>query len=227
MCGLERLAQSVISSLKLPYGFLKRDGHVCFCQGCQTYLGRAGFTSYNYPEDWYLFRVNVSAPPGRSLEEISNNWELCYHGTEISRLESILRMGLKTPGECYLHGNRTNVLPWRFKIYNAPDDFDADRIFLSPSIRYASCDSFSLPYCCKRKKDGLTYRVKVVLMVHIRPGSYAVSANTSGGSIDPWYSDNSIEWATNESNSVVVMGVLVKFERYQCVGHVGFPCLNF
>ncbi|KAL3888649.1 hypothetical protein ACJMK2_001014 [Sinanodonta woodiana] len=209
-------------------GLIKRDGHVCYCQGCQTYLGRAGFTNYNYPEDWYLFRVNVSVPPGRSIAEIANKWKLCFHGTEINRLESILRLSLRTPGDNDLYGNVINTLPWHIQTDNAPDGFDTERIFLSPSIRYASCDTYSLPYFYKSQRSRWTYRVKVVLMVHIRPGSYDVSPSTAGSNIDPNYPDATIEWATNETESVVVMGVLVKFERYQCIGHLeGFHCAMF
>ncbi|KAK3598914.1 hypothetical protein CHS0354_036225 [Potamilus streckersoni] len=229
MCLLEDLARRFIESLNLPYGLLKRDGHTCYCHGCETYLGRAGFTVYNYPVDWYFFRVNERVPPGKSLEEIYNKWDLCFHGTEVPRLESVLRLGLRIPGDTDLHGRQISELPGHINENNGPQGYDTKRIFVSPSIWYAGTDVYARPFCFKSKKSGLAYRVKVVLMVRICPGKYVASGSTIetlfSFFVNAWeYPKDRIEWSTKQRDTVVITGVLVKFERAGLLMRNGHTC---
>ncbi|KAL3888651.1 hypothetical protein ACJMK2_001016 [Sinanodonta woodiana] len=230
MCLLEDLAHRFIQSLDLPSGLLKRDGHICYCEGCTTYLGRAGFTDYNYPVDWYLFRVNVRVPPESSLEEISNKWDLCFHGTVVPSLKSLLLLGLKIPGDKDMHGRQISELD---EYGTENEEIDTKRIFVSPSIWYSGTDIYARPFCYKSENSGLTYRVKVALMVRICPGTYVASGST----IETWftfllvnlwrYPKHIIEWSTKQKDRVVITGVLVRFERYQCTGHSEGSCSIF
>ncbi|KAL3888653.1 hypothetical protein ACJMK2_001018 [Sinanodonta woodiana] len=223
MCLLENLARRFIESLNLPYGLLKRDGHTCYCEECTSYYGSAGFADYNYPADWYFFRVNVRVPPGKTLEEISNTWDLCFHGTEVAALESVLRLGLKIPGETDFYGRPISELPGHIQEKNGPPGFDTKRIFVSPSLWYSGSNSYARPRCYKSKKSGVTYLVKVALMVRICPGAYIVSGSTMETwftfGLDVWgYPKDNIEWSTKQRESVVITGLLVKFERYYSIG---------
>ncbi|KAL3868566.1 hypothetical protein ACJMK2_041367 [Sinanodonta woodiana] len=235
MCLLESLAYKFWNSLNLPSWMLKpSDQHTCYCILCRNRKTNAAYHGrplqlYILPHDWFLFRVNPRVPIGQSLQDILRTWHICYHGTDAGNLMSILRIGLRIPGDTDLYGRRITERIGHYNDYNKPYGFDTKRIFVSPSIKYAGCDAYAHARCYRNWFTGCTYRVKVSLQVRIRPESYYVGGSTIAiQSIDPLYDDDEIEWSTALRNTHVVTGVLVRFERYQCTGHPhGWTCWTF
>ena len=62
------------------------------------------------------------------------------------------------------------------------------------------------------KKSGKHYNGKVALQVLISPGSYKVGPETIGASseIDPDFSNQEMEWSTNQQGCHILSGLLVK-----------------
>ena len=75
---------------------------------------------------------------------------------------------------------------------------------------------YVLPICVyirfQDKKSGRSYNAKVAFQVLISPGSYKVGPETIGarGEIDPDFSNQEMEWSTNQQGCHILSGLLVK-----------------
>ncbi|KAL3868567.1 hypothetical protein ACJMK2_041368 [Sinanodonta woodiana] len=230
-CCVATLLLQIHSSLNgLAWILQPTDRHRCYCKNSihrkadAAYRGRPP-ELYTLPEDWFLFKVYARD----TFQDILHNWHICYHGTDVDKLESILHIGLRIPGDRDMYGHIITEQTGHYNEYNKPYGFETERIFLSPSILYAGCDVYAHPHCYKSKITGSTYEVKVAVLVLIKPGSYDVSGSTiEEQSIDPIIADAEIEWSTNQRNRHVVTGFLVRFDRYECTGHPnGWTCWTF
>ena len=65
------------------------------------------------------------------------------------------------------------------------------------------------------EETNATYNSQVALQVLIAPESYTVGEATVGGThaFDPEFSNQEIEWATDERGNVTLYGLLVKLEE--------------
>lgn len=59
------------------------------------------------------------------------------------------------------------------------------------------------------------YKAKVALQVLIKPDSYDVGEQTMGlaTDIDPKFSNQEIEWSTNQRGSTILFGLMLKLEN--------------
>ena len=72
-------------------------------------------------------------------------------------------------------------------------------------------------YCYRYedKETGTTYNSQVAFQVLITPGSYEVGKETVGAThdIDPRFSNQELEWSTDQRGSTIICGLLVKLEK--------------
>ena len=59
-----------------------------------------------------------------------------------------------------------------------------------------------------------SYLAKVILQVVINPDSYETGAETIGAreQLDPCFSNEEMEWSTNEQGSTILYGLLIKLD---------------
>ena len=70
-------------------------------------------------------------------------------------------------------------------------------------------------YRYEDKETGITYNSQVAFQVLITPDSYKVGKETVGAEheIDPEFSNQELEWSTNQRGSTILYGLLVKLEK--------------
>ena len=77
--------------------------------------------------------------------------------------------------------------------------------------------SLNLPYFCFRYTDSVTstpYNSRVAFQVLIAPGSYEQRKETIGATcqIDPAFSNEELEWATDKRGSTILYGLLIRLD---------------
>ena len=116
----------------------------------------------------------INLPKCYNSEEVENNWEIAWHGTNYNVLESIAEIGLKPAGGknkkgeeiqvCFNHMSQTatvgEVKNW------------GRGIFVSPSIFYSGYEAYAKEICCKNEQW------KVLVEVRVKPNSYIVHKST-------------------------------------------------
>ena len=88
--------------------------------------------------------------------------------------------------------------------------FNGPVIYVSPSIKYASQNTYSRPYDFKGKK------VKIAFQCKIKPGSFKKFKETLGfiereETVDENFPNREIEWVTDDRFAVVPYGLLIGF----------------
>ena len=78
-------------------------------------------------------------------------------------------------------------------------------------MNFIHCIYFS--YVDKQTKKG--YESRVAFQVLIAPDIYEVGAETIGARhrVDPMFSNNELEWSTEQRGSIVIYGLLVRLEE--------------
>jgi ankyrin repeat protein len=110
----------------------------------------------------------INLPKHYNSEEVENNWEIAWHGTNYNVLESIAEIGLKPAGGknkngeeiqvCYNHMSQTSTVG---EVKNW-----GRGIFVSPSIFYSGYEAYAKEICCKNEQW------KVLVEVRVKPNSY-------------------------------------------------------
>ena len=136
----------------------------------------------------------------------NKKWIKVYHGTKYNCLISIIKNGLKKPGEIYDNGNDEKVKPRKGhinfgKTINNVKNW-AKAIFVSPSIFYSSCRCYSE----RIESNNNTWRI--VIEVKIKPKSFE-----SYNSTIPKYhfllgEPKKIEYRIVDKNDIKVYSVL-------------------
>ena len=140
----------------------------------------------------------------------NKNWIKVYHGTKYNYLISIIKNGLKKPGEIF--DNNEKVKPRKGhinfgKTVNNVKNW-AKAIFVSPSIFYSSCRSYSQ----RIESNNKTWRI--VVEVKIKPNSFE-----SYNSTIPKYhfllgEPKKIEYRIENKNDIKVYSVLFVEDNY-------------
>ena len=110
----------------------------------------------------------INLPKKYNPEEVENNWEIAWHGTNYNVLESIAEIGLKPAGGknkkgeeiqvCYNHISQTSTVG---EVKNW-----GRGIFVSPSIFYSGYEAYAKEICCNNEQW------KVLVEVRVKPNSY-------------------------------------------------------
>mmetsp|Transcript_163152 Transcript_163152/g.523183 ORF Transcript_163152/g.523183 Transcript_163152/m.523183 type:complete len:641 (-) Transcript_163152:109-2031(-) len=180
---------------------------------------------YFRPDGWLQFRVEPWFSGGNGDRHINypeiKSWPVAYHGTDCAKAESILRSGLRKPGE----------LPWVAKKHGAAGGGRQGSVYLSPSLGYASHPVYSA-----LKKLGTERYVQVVFKVKVQPGSYRERPSTlnsghwhPGVKMDPNFSNrDSFEWLidadTFDQCTHVIVGLMVREIGLQVDKHIFGAC---
>ncbi|KAL3868573.1 hypothetical protein ACJMK2_041374 [Sinanodonta woodiana] len=193
----------------------------CFCSSCHTSRGDnkvypRGNPPKNYilPLGWRRFGLNVHhIPKGFTTDEIFTTWHMAFHGTHINTLVSIWKIGFEIPGGKTAEG--AVIKPWKghFNYIVAPNNFDYEQIFVTPSPTYAGKAAYSHEHQFYDRVTQQSYDCHVALQVRIKPGSYDIGRETIGEwNIDPHVRDEEMEWSTKDRNAIMTTGLLVRMQ---------------
>eukprot|EP00929_Paragymnodinium_shiwhaense_P098536 TRINITY_DN60003_c0_g1_i1.p1 TRINITY_DN60003_c0_g1~~TRINITY_DN60003_c0_g1_i1.p1 ORF type:complete len:630 (+),score=52.08 TRINITY_DN60003_c0_g1_i1:58-1947(+) len=166
---------------------------------------------YFRPDGWWQFQVepwhygnngHCTVP----FEDISA-WPVAYHGSTCENISSILRFGLRKPGE----------LHWVKQAHGAAGAGAEGSLYVSPSLWIASHPVYS-----QLKQIGEDRYIQLVLKIKVRPGSYREQRNTLRGchwereiQIDPNIDNQDAkEWLldrdTFKNCDAVITGVMLR-----------------
>ncbi|KAI0243224.1 SPRY domain-containing SOCS box protein 2 [Lamellibrachia satsuma] len=143
-------------------------------------------------------------------------WHRAFHGTKADKVAKILDIGdLVMPGDKIRGGDNIKVREGHFDVGRMPEGFNIRQIFVSPSIRYAGHHAYATPTKYVDEPTDTTYNSQVAFQVLIAPKSYDVGKETVGAThdIDPKFSNQELEWSTDERGSTILYGLLVKLEK--------------
>ena len=139
---------------------------------------------------------------------------MCFHGTKHDYLWDIILEGqLLAPGST-LHsgkviavrdGHINKIVERTNQHTGTRENFNpTNKVFFSPSITYSNFYT-NVMYC-----DGKQYCF--TLELRIQPGTYQIDQETIGASkqIDPHFSNNSIEWYTEQDHTHIFTGILIQ-----------------
>lgn len=110
----------------------------------------------------------INVPNNYSLKEVENDWQIAWHGTNYSVLESIAKIGLKPSGGKNAKGEEIEVCCNHIsQTVEKYDQKDWGRgIFVSPSIFYSSYEAYAKEICCYNEQ------YKVLVEVRVKPNSF-------------------------------------------------------
>ena len=110
----------------------------------------------------------INLPPKYKIEEVENEWEIAWHGTKFSVLESIAKIGLQPAGGILENGEEIKVCTNHIDRDEDLDDIPdwANGIFVSPSIFYSAYEAYAKEICCNNEQW------KVLVEVRVKPNSY-------------------------------------------------------
>ena len=133
-------------------------------------------------------------------------WIKAYHGTKYNCLISIIKNGLKKPGEIYDNDNDEKVKPRKGhinfgKTINNIKNW-AKAIFVSPSIFYSSCRCYSQ----RIESNNSTWRI--VIEVKIKPKSFESYNSTISKYHFLLGEPKKIEYRIVDKNDIKVYSVL-------------------
>ena len=157
---------------------------------------------YALPIGWYRFGIKIRDEYINNKIEMSN-WHIGYHGTSIKVAKSIVEhKRIMFPGDTLNDGTKLQI-----KHNNCfGNEFKNTVIYISPTIKYAQHYSYDGRYKGKE--------VKVVFQCRIKPGTYKKKPETlcfGNKTIDENFSNNEVEWITDDRKAVVPFGLLIAF----------------
>ena len=202
---LKSLAQEFLFTLNLDYKYFDHFIDRCFCKNCEPqiiwYRGNPKI-KYALPIGWYRFGIKIRDEYINNKIEMSN-WHVGYHGTSIKVAKSIVEhKRIMFPGDILNDGTKLQI-----KHNNCfGNEFKNTVIYLSPTIKYAQHYSYDGRYKGKE--------VKIVFQCRIKPGTYKKKPETLGFGnkiIDDNFSNNEVEWITDDRKAVVPFGLLIAF----------------
>lgn len=199
-----------LMQLNWPMTFFDQAGYRCYCPDCYASNWPSTLVvaneKYIIPRGWCRFGLHTPSLLA-DYNNIWENWANAFHGTTPNYARSIIEHGqLLINGDITLEG--TNI------VTRASTDKSQAHYFLSPHICYASHPWYSQITKFKVVGGRQLYS-QVVLMMKVRPGTYAKQAETEGGAkrIFDDYSvipEREIEWHSARRGSVVPYGVLFR-----------------
>jgi hypothetical protein len=207
--------RSFLATLRLPAAYVDPAHDRCYCQSCASAaqipdvleISSPHGLAYEVPKGWCGFGLRAQARA--EALNVFQEWAVSFHGTQSSRITSILdNNGLLKPGDVLLDGT---TLPNRLTRGGA-DGKGKGRIgfYTSPSIKYSELDIYTTP------DEWEGHKVRVVLQCRQKPGSFTVEGETIGwarrfGSapISTHFGNDKIERFTEAGPSIIPYRILV------------------
>lgn len=158
---------------------------------------------------------------GIKINNFDENTCVAYHGVNLENINSIIENGFKLPSE--LGGSKEGhykLNETHFGVKNF-----ADAIFVSPSIKYASCYAVNETIIYKngqtlvksgfvtkdRNTNSIYYKL-ILLQTRVKPKSFREFPNTINLNIkDPHFPRNVLEWRIENPKDVFPYRILYKF----------------
>lgn len=219
-CEYQNICLRIKAQLSLPDGYFDCHQNVCFCETCHKMRGeemyhRRGDPPREYATQygWCLFALKM--PNKAHVLNVSEKWHLSYFGTKVETLRRILDTGdLHSTGDLSVEGNVLLPQPPVFTEKSHPDDTSVNKIFLSPTLKYAGCNEFSPKNKVVDPKTKKVHHVRLAFQVYVKPGSYKIGPQTIGANeqIDARFSNSELEWSTKERGSTLLHSLLMKVE---------------
>jgi hypothetical protein len=208
----------------------------CFCIICLVRRGRGnihkpaldqrGGRPYALPTAWAKFTL----PLLDSQKSLLDKWVTAYHGTTIETLKKILYPSNKVhpellfPGDTLANGHKLSVREGhigkgfhRYNPYSKKHElFDpTNKIFLSPSIRYAELPGYSSKDGERVELgEGLHASIQVALLVRIEPDTFDIGPQTvkpdDEERICSDFPNSELEYYTDRRQTTLVVAVLVR-----------------
>ncbi|KAI0226307.1 hypothetical protein LSAT2_023080 [Lamellibrachia satsuma] len=237
-CVYWTVCHRYVQTLKIQENLVDSAFNTCYCSQCHSarkdkdYYDRGKpAKTYGIPVGWCriglqdvashyvltsLYTDVERTPPQAKAHDSFATWHRAFHGTKPEYVAPILAVGhLLVPGDVALGGKKIGERPGHFSDERKPARFNTKKVFLSPSILYAGCDVYATPssYVDKQTKKG--YESRVAFQVLIAPDIYEVGAQTIGARhcVDRKFSNNELEWSTEQRGSIIVYGLLVRLEE--------------
>uniref|UniRef100_A0ABM0MJC5 Neuralized-like protein 4-like n=1 Tax=Saccoglossus kowalevskii TaxID=10224 RepID=A0ABM0MJC5_SACKO len=181
----------------------------CYCVHCHGVRGDAMYYERGIPSKVYALPIGWVRFPLK-VRNAYPQYHVAYHGTKSENLKDILLTHrLLIPGDTTPSGKIVNERKFHIPACNQ-FGFNTKQIFVSPSILYAGNPTYATP---KKWYDCISrwvYNASVAIQVWIRPFSYKVGRHTLAGAygIDPFFSDDTLEWSTTNRWDVIPYGLL-------------------
>ena len=145
-----------------------------------------------------------------NLNKDQRKWIKVYHGTKFENIKSILKNGLKKPGE--FMDNNKKVKPRKGHINFGQTFFNiknwAKAIFVSPSIFYSSCISYS------ERIESEGEKWCIVIEAKIRPNSYKAYGSTIENYRFLKNEPRDIEYRIENKKDIYIYSILFIKERF-------------
>lgn len=149
-CATGRICRAILTEFGIDQRHLDPEGDHCFCDQCcvrrkdqDTY--ERGGKIYAIPRGWYRIGLKSRFP-------MFDTGHVCFHGTSKDNALRIIELGyLLMPDQVTPYGSRVATRPGHYQepftrtnTYTGQVElFDPRQIFLSPSIRYAGCSTYT------------------------------------------------------------------------------------
>ncbi|RDD39203.1 putative ankyrin repeat protein [Trichoplax sp. H2] len=242
-CSYKLFCEEFVNSLGILPSFINPGFNRCFCQNCykgQSVLQRGKPPRrYAIPHGWVRVAIAIDQ---RLEQQVFNDFHVAYHGTQAKAVKSIIEScQLLLPGDTTSTGFKIPILTNHAKdgtfslVANGKDStgvnkykvvtrhkegckcgcavFTPKRLFFtSPTIKY--CEHATYAGYGSNYKNG---KMKCILQVRQRPGSYhilneTVGATRRGETIDKQFKNDEVACFTScRYPAIVPCGIMVKY----------------
>ena len=232
----QEIARSVLNQLfHFPDEFFDKSCDRCYCILCHSlrndklvYSRGNPSKDYALPIEWVRFGLRTD--PGKcKVNKVFDEWHVGFHGTSKEDVYEIFKSGLilLKPGDHTIDGNQLKMRsghikkPFnRYNEYSKQNElFDPNQIFVSPSIKYVSQQTYAgTYYCCHPQDWTKTLKVQFAFQLRIKPGSYGIGQETIGATkngkkLDENFNNEELEWYTKQNLGIVLYGLLMRVEE--------------
>lgn len=220
-CAYQNSCARFKAMLGLPEGYFLPDLTICYCETCHKIRGdepylKAGEPPRDYavPFGWCHFPLRTHPRPDN--HSVQQKWHIAFHGVPLSAVRKTLDYGeLLPPDKVTLCQVSKPVSRGK-----AEEDFEAQTVCLSPTMRYAGSSAFCPRHEFVDPKSGRRMNAKAAFQVFVQPGSYTThhasaavaAAAPARDPIDVHFGASELEWQTKEIGSTILYALLVRLE---------------
>jgi len=165
-----------------------------------------GDKKYDAPVGWHYKKMKHFA----GEPTVDGSWDLCYHGTQMNYVPTILRNRLLLPGTKTPDKAMVEIQPGHIG--------GSNHIHTSPSYHFASLVAYAWPK--EWAHGGKKYWVRVMFMVKQKKNTFTVERMSLAPScwdpnvrIDDHFKNEEIEWISDKPRDIVMDGILLHFSE--------------
>ncbi|XP_077870579.1 neuralized-like protein 4 [Saccoglossus kowalevskii] len=208
-CQYYRACRRFLQSLKLPEDAFRSDTKfdMCFCTTCRDSRGDLPVYTrgrppklYTLPFGWVRFALNVLTTDAKGVK-IDSDYHRAFRGVHPNGVFEILQSR-----RLFSPVVTTNLEEEK------QNSEKAKKTCVTPSIRYATQDIYSVPEWWNDNETGVSYEARMVFQVWIRPGSYTIGPQTIGANykVDRHFTNDELVWTTTNQDDVIPYGLLIQ-----------------